>query len=307
MNDQAEKLRKMASSIRRQIEVEMVNKPSSQTRVIVISSGKGGVGKSTIALNMSLVLCSYGKKVILMDADMGMANIDIMLGIVPNYTIQHVVQGRKRLKDIVIDGPAGVKIIPGGSGINELANLNDNETSRLIQELGKVDGEYDYMIIDTGAGISRNVISFLLAADDVIIVTTAEPTSLTDAYGTVKTIIRQSYAGQIYLIVNKVTNNSEGIMVAEKFRIACNKFLATDIIPIGNVVSEPVVVEGIMRQQAFTQIFPHSTATHNIVSIVNRLMAGYDMQCSDANQPGGVRKFFRKLSSIFRNKDLGVG
>ncbi len=306
MKDQAEKLRKMASSIRQQIEVEVINKPR-QTRVIVISSGKGGVGKSTIALNMSLLLCEQNKKVILMDADMGLANLDIMLGIMPEYTIQHVMQGRKRLKDIIMDGPAGLKIIPGGSGINELANLNDNDISRLIQELGKVDGEYDYMIIDTGAGIARNVISFLLAADDVIMVTTAEPTSLTDAYGTIKTIIRQSYAGTIYLIVNKVTDKYEGIMVAEKFKIACKKFLATDLISLGNIVYEPAVREGIMRQQAFTQMFPQSTATKNIISIVESLTTGNDMQHSNSAQAGGVKKFFIKLSSIFRDKDAGVG
>ncbi len=306
MNDQAEKLRKMASSIRQQIEEDIMNKPR-QTRVIVISSGKGGVGKSTIALNMSLVLCTYNKKVILMDADMGLANIDIMLGIVPEYTIQHVVQGRKKLKDIIIEGPAGVKIIPGGSGINELANLNDNELNRLIQELGKVDGEYDYMIIDTGAGISRNVVSFLLAADDVIIVTTTEPPSLTDAYGTVKTIIRQSYTGKIYLLVNKVGNSTEGLMVAEKFRIACNRFLNTDLIPIGNVVNEPAVSEGIMRQEAFTQMFPQSAATRNIKSIVDRLLTGYEADYSSPGQAGGVKSFFRKLSSLFKEKGAGVG
>ncbi|KUG03610.1 flagellar synthesis regulator flen [hydrocarbon metagenome] len=306
MSDQADKLRKMASSIRQQIEVDLMNK-AKQTRVIVISSGKGGVGKSTIALNIALVLGTYNKKVILMDADMGLANIDIMLGLIPKYTIQHVVQGRKKLKDVMIDGPAGVKIIPGGSGINELADLNDNELNRLIQELSKIDGEYDYMIIDTGAGISRNVVSFLLAADDVIMVTTAEPTSLTDAYGTVKTMIKQAYAGKIYLLVNKVTNNSEGIMVAEKFRIACKRFLDTDLIAIGNVVNEPAVREGIMRQEAFTQMFPQSTATRNIVSIVDRLMTGYDVSYSSPGQPGGVKSFFRKLSSLFRDKDAGVG
>ncbi len=305
MNDQAEKLRRMASSIRQQIELEMTNKPK-QTRVIVISSGKGGVGKSTIALNMSLLLCARKKKVILMDADMGLANIDIMLGIVPKYTIQHVVQGRRRLQDIIIDGPAGVKIIPGGSGINELADLNDKEINRLIQELGKVDGEYDYMIIDTGAGISRNVVSFILAADDVIIVTTAEPTSLTDSYGMVKTIISQSYAGKIYLIVNRVMSNSEGIMVAEKFKIACKRFLDTDLIPIGNVVNEAAVREGIMQQKAFTQMFPEVSATKDILYIVDRLMSGYDKQYSNPGQ-GGVKNFFRKLSNIFRDKNVGVG
>jgi len=192
MSDQAEKLRKMALNIRQQIEAEMAWGPK-RTRVIVISSGKGGVGKSTLALNMSLALSLRNHKVVLMDADMGLANLDIMLGLLPKYTIQHVVQGKKRIKDIIIPGPAGISIIPGGSGINELANLNDADLKNIIAEMGKLDGEYDYMIIDTGAGISKNVINFLLAADDVIIVTTAEPTSLTDAYGMVKTIVKDSF------------------------------------------------------------------------------------------------------------------
>jgi len=304
MSDQAEKLRKMAFKIRQQIENEMIYKPK-KTRVIVVSSGKGGVGKSTIALNMALILSSYNQKVILMDADMGLANLDVMLGLLPEYTIQHVVQGRRQLKDIIISGPSGIKIIPGGSGINELANLNDTELNRIIQELGKMDGEYDYMIIDTGAGISRNVVSFLLAAEDVIIVTSAEPTSLTDAYGMVKTIVKQSFTGKIYLVVNKVKNNSEGISVAEKFRIACSRFLDIDIIPIGNVINEPVVSEGIMRQAAFTEMFPASTATKNMVKIVDRLM-GYDLRNS-ADTSGGLKKFFKKLSVFFKDDDIGAG
>jgi flagellar biosynthesis protein FlhG len=303
MNDQAERLREMASSHRQR---DYSGKPR-RTRVMAISSGKGGVGKSTIAVNMSLILGQCQKKVLLMDADMGLANIDIMLGIMPDYTIQHVVQGRKRVKDIIIEGPGGLRIIPGGSGINELANLNDNELNRLIQELSRLDGEYDYLIIDTGAGISRNVVSFLLAADDVIIVTTAEPTALTDAYGLVKTIIRQSYAGKIYLIVNKVADNAEGILIAEKIKIACAKFLDTELITLGNVVDEPAVREGIMRQKAFTQVFPTSTATRNILSIAERLTGGVEGQQAAAESSTGIKNFLIKLSRVFKDNNAGVG
>ncbi len=298
MNDQAEKLRKMALNIRQQIEAEMAWGPK-RTRVIVISSGKGGVGKSTLALNISLALSLRNHKVVLMDADMGLANLDIMLGLLPKYTIQHVVQGRKRIKDIIIPGPAGISIIPGGSGINELANLNDADLKNIIAEMGKLDGEYDYMIIDTGAGISKNVINFLLAADDVIIVTTAEPTSLTDAYGMVKTIVKDSFHGKIFLIVNKVKNNSEGVMVAEKFKIACNKFLEVDIVPIGNVVEEPAVKEGIMRQEAFTFAFPQCTATKNVNTIVTHRTEGHDAYLPKSEKSAGVKNFFRKFTSLF--------
>lgn len=298
MKDQAEKLRKIAFSIHQQIEAEMARGPR-RTRVIVISSGKGGVGKSTLALNISLALSLQNRRVVLMDADMGLANLDIMLGLLPKYTIQHVVQGRKRIKDIIIPDPSGISIIPGGSGINELANLNDADLNHIIGEIGKLDGDYDYMIIDTGAGISRNVINFLLAADDVIIVTTAEPTSLTDAYGMVKTVVKESFKGRMFLIVNKAKNHSEGIMVAEKFKIACKKFLETDIVPIGNVVEEPAVKEGIMRQEAFIFAFPQCTAAKNVHAIAQNLVGGYDPGVDKGEKGGGVKGFLRKFASLF--------
>ncbi|MGB4303349.1 MAG: MinD/ParA family protein, partial [Syntrophomonadaceae bacterium] len=224
MKDQAERLREMANQIRQQIEQEFVRQVH-RARVVAISSGKGGVGKSTLALNLALVLCKQGKKVLLLDADMGMANLDIMLGVVPKYNLFHVIQGRKNLHDVIISGPQGMSIIPGGSGILELANLPASDMKRLLVELIKLDSDYDYMILDTGAGISKNVTSFLLAADDVIIVTIPEPTSITDAYGVLKSMNRASYNGKVYLVVNRVSDESEGIWVAEKLTIVAQKYL----------------------------------------------------------------------------------
>ncbi len=298
MNDQADRLREMALNIKQQIENEIVSE-LKLTRVIVISSGKGGVGKSTLALNISLSLCNYGKRVILMDADLGMANIDIMLGLTPKYNINHMLQGQKSLKDIIITGPQGMAVIPGGSGMAELANLTTSELKKIMIELGKLDGEYDYMVIDTGAGISRNVVSFLLAADDVVIVTTPEPTALTDAYGVVKAIARKTDSKSIYLVVNRVTGNAEGIMVAEKFKLVCSKFLNLDIKVLGHVVNEPMVGAGIRSQQAFIQMFPGNIAAKNINDIANNIIdSNYKSGVSVSKGNGGIRKFFHRIVGL---------
>ena len=294
MNNQADKLRQMALDVKNQIEKEMAQE-FKHTRVIVVTSGKGGVGKSTLALNIALSLCHQGKKVIIMDADLGLANIDIMLGLLPKYNLYHMIQGKKNLKEIIIPGPGGISIIPGGSGITELANMGENNLKKMLVELGKLDGEFDYMIIDTGAGISNNVISFLLSADDVIFVTTPEPTSMTDAYGMVKAIARQSTDKTLYLVVNRAVDNIEGILVAEKFKLVCEKFLTLRINILGYVVNEPLIGEGIRRQMAFIEIFPRSQAAKNINSIANNLISNNATSVSKEKSSGGIKSFFQKI------------
>lgn len=301
MKDQAEKLREMAHGIKQQIE-EDLRYEMRKTRVLVVTSGKGGVGKSTLALNLALNLCARGKKVVLMDADLGLANLDIMLGLVPQYNLHHLILGKKSLKDITITGPYGLKIIPGGSGINELANLESDELKRIIAELGKLDGQFDYMIIDTGAGISKNVITFVLAANEVLVITTPEPTAITDAYGIVKSIARKSQAINLYLVVNRVASNSEGIMVAEKFKLVCQKFLELSITPLGHIVDEPLVGEGIRRQQPFITLFPKTAASNNINTITERLLSDDHKQMdSPDGRTGGIRNFFRRIGGMVKS------
>lgn len=298
MRDQADKLREMALGIKQQIENELSGE-LQQTRVLVITSGKGGVGKSTLALNLALNLCARRKKVVLMDADLGLANIDIMLGLVPQYNLHHMILGKKNIRDITITGPLGLHIIPGGSGINELANLDSEELKRIVAELGKLDGEYDYMIIDTGAGISKSVLTFVLAANEAIIITTPEPTAITDAYGIVKSIARKSKNLSLYLVVNRVANNSEGIMVAEKFKLVCQKFLDISINPLGHIVDEPLVGEGIRRQQPFVTLFPRTAASQNIQAITEKLVSdGYVTMGHQEVRPRGIRNFFRRITGL---------
>jgi flagellar biosynthesis protein FlhG len=297
MKDQAERLREMAYQARQQIEAELLQ--SHRSRVVAISSGKGGVGKSTLALNLALVLCTQGKRVLLLDADMGMANLDIMLGMVPKYNLFHMIQGKRSLDDIIIPGPQGMSIIPGGSGIQELANLPAGDMKRLLVELGKLDNDYDYMILDTGAGISQNVTTFILAADDVIIITTPEPTSLTDAYGVLKSMNRACYEGNVYLVVNRVSDDSEGILVAEKFKMVTQKYLDVDLVDLGHIINDGIVSESIRKQQPFAEIYPRSRATRNIERIAEKLLAAANGEESlselHETKPTGIKKFFRRI------------
>lgn len=296
MKDQAERLREMAYQVRHQIESEMRQK-LNRARVVAVSSGKGGVGKSTLALNLALVLCSQGKRVLLLDVDMGMANLDIMLGMVPKYNLFHMIQGKKGLDEIIIEGPQGLSIIPGGSGIQELANLPGADLKRLLVELGQLDNEFDFMILDTGAGISQNVTTFLLAADEAIIITTPEPTALTDAYGLLKSLHRASFGGKACLVVNRVTDDAEGILVAEKLKMVTHKYLGLEVENLGHILNEPSVGEGIRRQQPFVSLYPRSRATRNIEHIAARLINSSTEEKSDFSpvKSMGIKNFFRRI------------
>lgn len=301
MKDQAEKLREIALKTRLKIEKEIL-KDVKQTKILVVSSGKGGVGKSTLALGLAIDLARKGKKALLFDADLGMANIDIMLGIIPKYNLYHVITGNKTIQDIIITFEDGLDIIPGGSGIYELANLNEDRLKNLLVQMGRLDGVYDYMIIDTGAGISKSVITFLLAGDDVIVITTPEPTAITDAYGIVKSLNKGNFSGNVFLVINRVTDGNEGVMVAEKFKLVCNKYLNVDIKFLGYIINEPLITEGIKRQQSFMQLFPKSLAAKNVSMIGDQLLKeGTEAEIDLINIPTsgrGIKNFFRKLAGI---------
>lgn len=300
MRDQAARLRELASNMKSQIEQE-IWRERRYTRVIVVSSGKGGVGKSTFSLNLGLALASFGQRVVLVDADLGMANIDVMLGMIPQFNLYHMIQGEMGIRDIIINGPLGMDIIPGGSGIAELANLREDDLKRILVEMGKMDGDYDYMIVDTGAGISENVLQFVISGDDVVVVTTPEPTSLTDAYGLIKNVAREGYQGNIYIVVNRVIRESEGQMVGQKLKLVSEKFLGLDLLMLGHIVQDSAVEQVIKEQKALIQEYPRSEASRNIFAIAERLVernGEYAMTSSSSS--GGIRGFFKKISFFNR-------
>jgi flagellar biosynthesis protein FlhG len=292
MADQASRLRELALNRRGGDKIHAAGKKSLKT--LVVSSGKGGVGKSTISLNLSYCLAQQHHRILLLDADMGMGNIDIMLGIRPQYNLYHVVNGYKSIEEIIIPVTSGLDVIPGGSGIPELANMSNRELDGLFRELGKLEGQYDYMIIDTGAGISNQVLRFLLAADEVIIVTTPEPTSFTDAYGLIKSIHSYQYGNQIDLILNRVRSHSQGVALADKMGKISRQFLEREICFLGSICRDLHVEDYICNHQVIMAVAPNNPTARSIQVIARKLCFSSDA----AEQSTGIKGYFKKILGI---------
>lgn len=293
MNDQATRLRWLAQNLKYRIEND-IEGVSKHSRVISVTSGKGGVGKTNLALNLALALQEYGQRIVLLDADMGLANVDVITGIIPVFNLYHVVSGERSLSEVMVEGPRGVKIIPGGSGIKELANLPSWRLETLIQELYTIEKMVDILMIDTGAGISNNVINFLLAADEILLVTTPEPTAITDAYGLIKIVRGEAPNKKISLIVNKVANEEEARLVANKLKMVTKRFLNTEIEAMGHVVWDGLVGEAVRRQEPFILGYPRTSAAYCIYSLAAKI-------CDHSlPQPTGLQRFFSSVVSMFR-------
>ncbi|NPV92032.1 MAG: MinD/ParA family protein [Firmicutes bacterium] len=293
MNDQATRLRWLAQNLKYRIENEIDGVPK-HSRVITVTSGKGGVGKTNIALNLALALQEYGQRVVILDADMGMANVDVITGIIPSYNLYHVVNGEKTLSQIIVEGPKGTKIIPGGSGIKELANLPSWKLETLVNDLHAIEKTVDILMIDTGAGISNNVLNFLIASDEILLVTTPEPTAITDAYGLIKIVRGEVPQKKISLIINKVANEEEGRLVSNKLKMVTKRFLNTEIESLGHVVWDSAVGEAVRRQEPLILSYPRTSASFCIYSIAAKI-------CDQSMpQPTGLQKFFNNVVSLFR-------
>ena len=202
MSKQAKSLRRVIDDYAGQRLHVIDELTSSPQRTIAITSGKGGVGKSNLVINMAIALASSGMRVLVVDADLGLANIDLLLGITTPYTLEHVATGEVSLEDIQVTGPGGIKIIPGGSGAQRLLRTSEEERASLMRSLRELDDQADFIIIDTGAGLSPNVLAFLKFVHEIIVVTTPEPTSVADAYATVKTIAYENLGASIMIVVN---------------------------------------------------------------------------------------------------------
>jgi flagellar biosynthesis protein FlhG len=280
MVDQAANLRRLV----------IENRAIKRTKTIAITSGKGGVGKTSLAVGIAIALARSGSSVTLLDADLGLANINVILGIIPKYNLYHVIKGKKKLKDIVIEVPEGIKIIAGASGFHQLANLDIKQRNDFIEAVSELD-EDDYMIIDTGAGISQNVLSFLHAADEVIVVTTPEPTAITDAYGIIKSIASQSPDKPVKLIVNRVQSVSEGKRVAQRVINIAGQFLNLKVENIGFIFDDMYVPKSVRNQKPFIVSYPKSKASICVHIIAGRIA---NREVED-KRGSGLASFFRQL------------
>jgi len=267
-------------------------------RVIAVSSGKGGVGKTSLVVNLGITLASMDQKVAIFDADLGLANAEVLMGITPPYTLFDCVYGGMEIENIIVPGPLGIKLVSGGSGFLELANLDGARRQQLIESLSYFDRENDFLIIDTGAGISKNVLGFVAAASEVIVVITPDPTSLTDAYSLIKVLAMFKVHSEVMIVVNKANDEREARRTAKKMESVVGQFLQIKINIIGWIVDDKVVSQAGKDQEPFSLFNPNSLPGQSISKIARYLITGRQAMEQEANE-SGARGFIKRLTRLF--------
>jgi len=262
-----------------------------QIRVVSITSGKGGVGKTHIAANLAYIFSRMGKKTLVLDADMGLANIDVILGLAPRFNLHHVLAGEKRLEEILVRGPGDIMILPSASGIQEMANLSTGQKLTLLDELNGMHRGFDFVLIDTAAGIAGNVMYFNMAAKEIIVVVSPEPTSLTDAYALIKLLYQGHGEKRIMVLVNMARNPGEARQVYSKLSKAAEHFLDLSIEYLGYVLYDEKVPEAVKRQRVLAEIYPSCQASRCLLTIAEKMNHE-----QPANYNYGSLKFFSKAT-----------
>ena len=303
MTDQATTLRNLAtmeapvispvSSAAETLSAQRQRDRSRPTRTIAITGGKGGVGKSNVAVNLALELAGAGWRVTLLDADLALANADVLLGINPQYHLGHVLKGERTLAEVIVETPHGVRLIPGGSGVEELATLSPAQQHRLIAELSAMEADSDFMIIDTAAGIGTNVTSVVRAASEVIIVTTPDPTAVVDAYATIKVLHRHSPTKPVWIVVNCVVGVGDAEQIFGQIHAASKRFLQHPLQHIGTIPRDAELADAVCRQVPVVDYAPQSPASRSFRLLAKQL----DRVHRSAINPAAVTQSFWQLLS----------
>lgn len=265
---------------------------AENTRVIAITSGKGGVGKTNLAVNLSVCLQQFGKRVLLIDADIGMANVNLLMGSVTNSSLVDLLNDDVQLEDVVENGVAGVKYISGVAGVEAALNVNHLEQKKLHKKLSRCSELADVIIIDTGAGLNRNVIEFVLAAEEVLLITTPEPTALADAYAVIKAYSQYTDRRNIKLVVNRIREEEECYEVTEKMNQTTKKFLGVTVDCLGYIYEDKIVREAVQRQEPFITVNPESAAAKCITELARSLLSGERMNSVSQGWRGFLDKLF---------------
>jgi flagellar biosynthesis protein FlhG len=265
--------------------------PRSVTRVISVTSGKGGVGKTHTVTNLGISLASLGHSVLVLDADLGLANVDVLLNLKPQGTLHDVLKGSVRLDDILLEGPGGISIIPAASGVEELHELRSEEKLLLLEEIERIAHRYDYLLIDTPAGIGSDVMYFNSAAAEVVCVINGEPTSLTDTYALIKVLSTTYGEKNFSVVVNNVADETEAAAAFKKLTRTVERFLKVKVRYLGWVPADGMVRECVMQQQAISAEFPSSKASLSLAAIARKVAD----QKPEVTVKGGMQFFFRQL------------
>jgi len=271
-------------------------------RIITVTSGKGGVGKTNISVNLALYLAEQGYRTCLFDADMGLANADILLGIYPDLTLEDVMLEKIPVKDILVKDFMGIDIVPGSSGLERMANPKPEELDYLINALSELE-DYDFLLIDTSAGISKNVVSFCMASSETIMVVTPEPTSLTDAYSLLKILALNGLKGSVMVAVNQCRNLEVSNLVYSKFKAAVEKYLPVKILPLGTILMDNHVQEAVKKQKPFISLFPDSNAAKGIKNMGRHLLKRDKSEFNDFS----INSFWSRCLKLFMDPlQLGI-
>ncbi len=288
MSDQAQKLRELVSKLK------SVNESSyrAYNRVITITSGKGGVGKTNFTANLAIALSNSGFKVLVLDADMGLADLHLIYGVNATYDLSDVINDFKTMKEIIIEGPNNIKFISGGSGVRELVNLSKEQLERIATQIMELEEVADILLIDTGAGISETISKFALASDEIIVIVTPEPTSMMDAYALIKTLSFENRDIKVSLVTNMVKSSEEGEQVLENFRRLTEVFLRVKVNKLGYILRDESVVNAVKSQEPFLLSSPKSVATKNLLSIASKIL---NVTGEDTTRRGFIKGFLNRF------------
>lgn len=254
-----------------------VNRPQTPMRavlpeIITVTSGKGGVGKTNLAVNLGITLTQRRQRVLIMDADLHLGKLDVVIGATPRYTLAELVEGTQSLEEIIMHHPSGIDILPATSGDLDLLDADARMLKVLAESFSSIQARYDYLIVDTGAGVSRTVLTMVLGADKVILVVTPEPASISDVYAMIKVIRSKTTSLPLILVPNRLRSLDDGLDLFKKLNLITQKFLKTNLYYGGSLVEDPAIGQAIIRQRPFVIEYPRSQATHNLRLVCQRLL-----------------------------------
>ncbi|MEW6433314.1 MAG: MinD/ParA family protein [Myxococcota bacterium] len=287
--DQAESLRQMMSQ-----------QAGGDVRVIAVTSGKGGVGKTNVTANLAILAAQAGRRVLIVDGDLGLANVEIIFGLTPRYHLGHLLDGTAELEQVLATGPEGVRVLPGGSGVRELSVLDDAQKLRFMTALDSIEDEFDLVLIDTGAGIGDNVVFFVVGAQEALLVLTPEPTSLSDAYAAVKVLSLEGGVEHFDVLVNQVATEQQAREIYEKLCTVSRRFLKARLKLVGHLPRDENIHRAVLSQRPVVQAFPNSPAARAMKVVADKLLSEPPPQSS----VGGLKFLWQRL--LRSSGDAGV-
>lgn len=291
MLDQAQRLRELARKEKNNYDT--FTEGNESVKIITVTSGKGGVGKSNFVVNLGISLQKMGKSVLIFDADVGMGNDDVLMGFLPRYNVYDIIFNNKEIEEVVIEGPYGIKLLAGGTGINKIDEIDQDKRDNFLNKLSNLKG-LDYILMDTGAGINRTVLGFISCCEELVIITTPEPTSLTDAYSLMKAVNHFNIKNSAKVIINRVLDSEEGVRTFNKFKSAADRFLNIKLEHLGSISEDKKLIQSVRMQKPLVINYPNSEAAEDINNVALKLMG------SNINKNReGIQGLFKKIFSIF--------